>query len=632
MVSPLPLPLPLSSSENTLAGVISSREHVKCTEKVGQLCELKSHTMSGTSSMYNISDSFRGSYMKKSYLIATRLPSFMRVSSIHKQRLKCNARVMLYERDVKINSNHTLGRLKILEKQLLYGNCSACNSSNDMPLAERRNVTLWRRFCVGINAAFKPPRDRNFHHDFTQEIAVIALPALAAQALDPLAQLVETAYIGRIGAVELAAVGVSISAFNIVSKMLNIPLLNITTSFVAEDDASRTFKEANGQYMIVDANYKLHEEAELVKQTNKRVIPAISSALVLGIILGILEGSLLAFGGSFILNIMGLPKGTPMRALAEKYLTLRAIGAPAVVISLVIQGVFRGLKDTKTPLYATLASNILNLLLDSLLIFGLGFGIKGAALATVASQYAMAIILLRSLNKYVLLIPPTLNNLRFDRFLKSGGLLLGRTLAILLTITLATSMAARQGAVSMAAHQICMQIWLAASLLSDSLALAGQTLIAGAMANGEFGRAKDVAFWVLKTGLALGFLMSMILGVFARTFTNLFTKDPSVLAIIGVIMPFVAGTQPINSLAFVFDGLHYGASDFAYAAYSMMVTALLSSVVLLLAPPIWGLSGVWIGVTFVMSLRMIAGVLRLVTAGGPWRFLKSEVQENKREN
>jgi hypothetical protein len=45
-------------------------------------------------------------------------------------------------------------------------------------------------------------------------------------------------------------------------------------------------------------------------------------------------------------------------------------------------------------------------------------------------------------------------------------------------MTLATSMAARQGPISMAGHQICMQIWLAASLLSDSLALAGQVCVA----------------------------------------------------------------------------------------------------------------------------------------------------------
>lgn len=52
--------------------------------------------------------------------------------------------------------------------------------------------------------------------------------------------------------------------------------------------------------------------------------------------------------------------------------------------------------------------------------------------------------------------------------------MLGRTIALLMVMTLATAMAARQGAIPMAAHQISMQIWLAASLLSDSLALAGQ--------------------------------------------------------------------------------------------------------------------------------------------------------------
>lgn len=37
-----------------------------------------------------------------------------------------------------------------------------------------------------------------------------------------------------------------------------------------------------------------------------------------------------------------------------------------------------------------------------------------------------------------------------------------------------------------------------------------------------------------------------------------------------VLNQFVAGTQPINALAFVFDGINYGASDFAYSAYSMV--------------------------------------------------------------
>ncbi|PKU67599.1 MATE efflux family protein 3, chloroplastic [Dendrobium catenatum] len=41
---------------------------------------------------------------------------------------------------------------------------------------------------------------------------------------------------------------------------------------------------------------------------------------------------------------------SPMRSPAQQFLSLRALGAPAVVVSLAIQGVFRGFKDTKTPL------------------------------------------------------------------------------------------------------------------------------------------------------------------------------------------------------------------------------------------------------------------------------------------
>jgi hypothetical protein len=56
----------------------------------------------------------------------------------------------------------------------------------------------------------------------------------------------------------------------------------------------------------------------------------------------------------------------------------------------------------------------------------------------------------------------------------AGGLLIGRTIAVLLTMTLATFMAAREGPIQMAGRQICMQVWLAVSLLNDALAIAGQ--------------------------------------------------------------------------------------------------------------------------------------------------------------
>lgn len=52
----------------------------------------------------------------------------------------------------------------------------------------------------------------------------------------------------------------------------------------------------------------------------------------------------------------------------------------------VLQGVYRGLQDTRTPFYATVAANALNVVLGWCFIFGLHLGVRGAALATVTAQ------------------------------------------------------------------------------------------------------------------------------------------------------------------------------------------------------------------------------------------------------
>lgn len=59
-------------------------------------------------------------------------------------------------------------------------------------------------------------------------------------------------------------------------------------------------------------------------------------------------------------------------------------------------------------------------------------------------------------------------------FMTPGFLLLMRVIAVTFCVTLAASLAARKGPTSMAAFQVCLQIWLATSLLADGLAVAGQ--------------------------------------------------------------------------------------------------------------------------------------------------------------
>ncbi|KAL6966488.1 Protein DETOXIFICATION 42 [Sarracenia purpurea var. burkii] len=198
-----------------------------------------------------------------------------------------------------------------------------------------------------------------------------------------------------------------------------------------------------------------------------------------------------------------------------------------------------------------------------------------------------------------------------------------RVIAVTFCVTLAASMAARQGSTSMAAFQVCLQVWLTTSLLADGLAVAGQAILASAFAKKDLDHAATTASRVLQLGLVLGFVLSFVLGVGLQFRAKLFTRDAHALRLISTGIPFVAATQPINALAFVFDGVNFGASDFAYSAYSMVLVAIFSVFLLFILSPTHGFVGIWIALTIYMSLRALAGFWRIGTGTGPWRFLRS---------
>ncbi|KAJ0094843.1 hypothetical protein Patl1_17203 [Pistacia atlantica] len=481
------------------------------------------------------------------------------------------------------------------------------------------------------------------------EIIRIALPAALALAADPIASLIDTAFIGRLGAVELAAVGVSIAIFNQASKITIFPLVSITTSFVAEEETIG--RVTNGEEPKADNSEKSSAKDSEMKQlkpeeamlenlekgasTNittetkdesssdnssatytckspslmeskelskgKRHIPSASTALIIGAFLGLVQAIFLVFGVKPLLHIMGVKSNSPMMKPAQKYLTLRSLGAPAVLLSLAMQGVFRGLKDTKTPLYATVAGDLTNIILDPIFIFVCRLGVSGAAIAHVLSQYLISFILLVRLMKQVHLLPPSLRDLQFSRFLKNGFYLLTRVIAATICVTLAASMAARLGSTPMAAFQICLQVWLTSSLLADGLAVAGQM------------------------GFVLGLGLALFVGLGLYFGSGIFSKDVHVIHLINIGIPFVAATQPINSLAFVFDGVNFGASDFVYSAYSMVLVAMVSIASLFVLPKSNGFVGIWIALTIYMGLRTFAGVWRMGTGTAPWGFLKARL-------
>ncbi|EEC74769.1 hypothetical protein OsI_10537 [Oryza sativa Indica Group] len=459
-----------------------------------------------------------------------------------------------------------------------------------------RRVGLYL-FVMNIRSVFKLD-------ELGSEVLRIAVPASLALAADPLASLVDTAFIGRLGSVEIAAVGVSIAIFNQVSKVCIYPLVSVTTSFVAEEDAiiSKCIEENSSQ--------DLEKASPVDSETNNLPVSGPDKAVFL------------VFSAKFVLNIMGVKNDSPMLRPAVRYLTIRSLGAPAVLLSLAMQGVFRGFKDTKTPLYATVVGDAANIILDPILMFVCHMGVTGAAVAHVISQYLITMILLCRLIRQVDVIPPSLKSLKFGRFLGCGFLLLARVVAVTFCVTLASSLAARHGPTIMAAFQICCQLWLATSLLADGLAVAGQAVLASAFAKNDKGKVVVATSRVLQLSIVLGMGLTVVLGVGMKFGAGIFTKDIDVIDVIHKGIPFVAGTQTINSLAFVFDGINFGASDYTYSAYSMVGVAAISIPCLVYLSAHNGFIGIWIALTIYMSLRTIASTWRMGAARGPWVFLR----------
>ncbi|EIE26724.1 hypothetical protein COCSUDRAFT_46203 [Coccomyxa subellipsoidea C-169] len=377
-------------------------------------------------------------------------------------------------------------------------------------------------------------------------IASLALPALATLAADPLASLIDIAYLGHLGSLQLASVGVALSIFGTVTKLLNIPLLSVTTNVVATAVGS-------------DADDK-----------DAQIGLAASTSLLIAVLVSLAEGAALVVLGGNGLSLWGVSPGSPLRYDALDFLQIKALGAPATLLLMVAQG-------------------------------------------------AAALWLIASLSrKYSLSLAGRSAMASLSSFLGPTGLLALRTVAISGTFALATSLAARSDLAHAAAHQICLQLWLASSLLADSLAVAAQTLLAQGLAANEL---EKIAERTLQLGVALGVSLATVLALTSGALPQLFTRDPAVIAAIGNIFPWVILSQPINALAFVWDGVLYGAGGFEYAAKAMAVCATPAvgcMLLALLAPgaPDLELGAVWLGLIVLMSMRSITIYI-------PWKLQRS---------
>lgn len=410
-----------------------------------------------------------------------------------------------------------------------------------------------------------------------RDIRRLALPALGALAADPLVSMVDTAFVGRLGVVPLGALGVNASVFSLAFVVFNF-LAYGTTPRIARAIGRGEFEGAGRLAM---------------------------QALVLAAATGFAALLVLQLFAGPILSLMGAEG--ELRESALVYLRIRALAGPAVLLIIAGHGIYRGWQDTRTPLWLTLAINVVNLVLDPLLIFGFGWGLAGAAWATMIAQWVGAglfvhALLVRGRRRFY--IEPHLPTLRdLLPFLQIGGSLGVRTFTLVGTMTLATSVATRLGAVEIAAHQIATQLWLLLALVVDALAVAGQALVAR---HRETPAARAAADRLLWWGVWLGFGLVGLFLLVAPVLPRLFTDAPATIAQTRALLPFVIWMQPLNALVFVWDGIFMGAEAFGLLARQMLLSAAGAVLLLLLVVPLGlGLAGVWWGIVTLMAGRVV---------------------------
>jgi putative MATE family efflux protein len=423
-----------------------------------------------------------------------------------------------------------------------------------------------------------------------REIGALAFPALGALAADPLVSMVDTAFVGRLGTLPLAALGVNAALFSLAFVVFNF-LAYGTTPRVA-----RAFGRGD-----------LDEAGRVAVQ-----------ALVLALGAGVVATAVLLLGSDLLLGMMGAHG--ELREPASAYLRIRALAGPAVLLIMAAHGIFRGYQDTRTPLVVTLGLNVVNLVLDPLLIFGLGWGIEGAAWATVVAQWlgALAFVALLVGPRRALLgaAPRLPRPAELLPFLRVGGELVLRTFALIGTLTVAAAVATRLGPAQVAGHQVAIQLWLLLALVVDAVAVAAQALVARYRGEGDGSVLRQVTDRLLAWGAATGLLLAVLFLGLAPWLPRIFTDDPETLAQVGRIMVFVVWMQPLNALVFVWDGIFMGLEDFRFLALQMLVSAGVAVGLLLAVLPLgWGLGGVWWGIVALMGVRAVTLALRYRSVG-----------------
>lgn len=294
---------------------------------------------------------------------------------------------------------------------------------------------------------------------------------------------------------------------------------------------------------------------------------------------------------------------------AREYFLIRVWAMPAVLGVYAIIGWFYGLRDVRLPLAMQIFTNVLNIGLDFLFVFGLGWGVAGVAAASVIAEYAGFLFGLACVRRRLLRLPGAggrarvLERARLIRMISINRDIVLRTLFIVSVLAVFMAKSAELGDVTLAANQVLQNFLVFTSYGLDAFAHAAEAILGEAVGRGDrAGFRRDTRVVFLWSGI-VGVLNAAVYAVAGHGIIDLLTGIPEVRAAAGNYLLWPVLMPLISVWAFTYDGVYLAATS----TRAMRNTVILSFAIFLAAlyalMPLTGNHGLWIAVAVFLGCR-----------------------------
>lgn len=429
-----------------------------------------------------------------------------------------------------------------------------------------------------------------FINDMNRKILSLAIPSIIANITTPLLGLVDTAIVGHMGsAVFIAAIAVGGSVFNLLYwcfAFLRMGSSGMTAQAYGANDAV-------GQGLVA----------------YRSLLVALGAGTAM-----IVLSRPIAFGVLRFMDVEG-----PTLDLALTYVSIAVWGAPAVLGLYSLSGWFLGMQNSRLPMWISIIVNVTNIVVSVALVYGLGWGVSGVAVGTMAAQWCGFLLgcLLLWL-RYHPSFPGWCAIARWSglrRFFAINLDIFLRTFCLVAVTLWFTRAGASQGELVLAVNALLMQFFMLFSYMMDGFAFAGEAL-AGRFVGASDGVSlkrcvKNLMLW----GAILAGLFSTFYFVGGEWLLGLLSSQKDVVSASDEYLPWAVVVPLAGFAAFTWDGVFIGATRTREMLLSMIAAAGAFFAVYVTLFPHWGNHALWLA--FVVYL-LSRGVVQTFFA---WRLL-----------